>query len=89
MAAFTAATACWIVLCLVTSGDFFARGSSLAFLAIVVTGLGGFYFGFRSRSRSLRVVLAVATLACVVFWIAAPNGWWAMPPPTPAEVQVR
>lgn len=87
LAGFFVGTACWIGLALSSAGDFFATGHPLPLLVIVVGATGGAIGGYRTRSRSVRRLVAVAAVACGVFWVVAPNGWWALPPPTPTEVR--
>jgi hypothetical protein len=82
MGAFSGMTICWIIWGLVTIGDFFAGGSSLALLFTVAsaTGTGG-YIGFKAKSNISRIVLGTVTLFCILFWMVIPDGWWALPPP--------
>ena len=89
LGAFVVATACWIGIGLFTAGDFFASGRPLPLLvvALAVAAAAGGYGGYRTRSRSLRGLIAVAAVACGVFWAAAPGGWWALPPPSETEVR--
>jgi hypothetical protein len=78
---FTGATACWIVSGVATPGDYFGNGSPWLWLALFACGAAGGYAAFKARSKRFRVALSVAALACAIFWLAAPEGWWAKPPP--------
>lgn len=85
---FAGLTMSWIVCGLATGGDFFGQGSAAGpFMLVAALGAGG-YLGLKARRRWLRVLLAALGAGSIVFWVAAPNGWWALPPPSPSEVRV-
>ncbi len=88
--AFAGATVGWITCGLLTSGDLFASGKGALALFVVVAALvGGAYLGVKARSKRRQLALFVTAAVCLVFWVAAPNGWWALPPPKATEVHVR
>jgi hypothetical protein len=81
LGAYSGLTIGWIGLGVLTSGDFFASGSPLAFLVPGAAGVLAGIAGWRSRSRRLQFVLVLAALGATLFWAAVPDGWWASPPP--------
>lgn len=85
--AFTGATLGWVGAAVVSGGD--ARSGMAGLVAAIVLGAGAGMLGLRARSRSASALLAVGTLASLVFWTFVPSGWWALPPPRAGEVQVR
>jgi hypothetical protein len=89
LGAFTVATFCWIAIGLVTPGDFFANGSRLIVIPLVLAAAVGGYVAWRTRSRALRIALIVVSAMCAYFWIAVPSGWWASPPPGTPGSPVR
>jgi hypothetical protein len=90
--AFCVFTLAWIAWGLTTPGDFFANGNPACMptlAAAVVVGLAlGHYAG---RRRSLRWGMVAVAILFVVFWVFAPEGWWAKGPPhaAPAAGQVE
>jgi hypothetical protein len=74
-------TAAWIVWGILTPGDFFANGSSMVVPSAILAGALGLFWGWRTKTRAGRVVIIVAALLAVIFWIAAPEGWWVKAPP--------
>jgi hypothetical protein len=90
MGAFIGATLCWILWCVFEAGDF-AGGSAAPFAIAAPGALICGVLGLKTRSKLGGIVLATVTISCVVFWIAAPDGWWAIRPPSRAagEVHVR
>lgn len=88
MGAFVGATLCWILWCVFETGDF--AGGSVSPLVIAAAGALIYgVLGLKTRSRTGSIVLATVTVLCVVFWIAAPDGWWAIRPPSKATGEVH
>jgi hypothetical protein len=85
MGACTGATLGWIGWGVVTPGDFFANGNPFVDLTLLALGTLGGFAAFKRRSRRARIAVAGATLLCAVFWVTVPDGWWAHPPPRPAD----
>ncbi|HXU81498.1 MAG TPA: hypothetical protein VN914_08875 [Polyangia bacterium] len=84
LAAFAGLTLAWFLCGLLSGGDFLGGGSPLPYLlAVAGAGLGG-WLGAKARARGARVAIAAAALAALLFWVAVPNGWWALPPPRTA-----
>lgn len=82
-AAFVGLTAGWILVGLLTPGDYHAQGSPFAWLVLLGLGVGAASLGARRRSRVATVVLGVGVALSLLFWFGAPNGWWAKGPPPP------
>jgi hypothetical protein len=81
LGSFGGATAGAIVAALLVPGDFFDLGSPRTVLTIVVPAVLGGYGAYRIRRRNARVALVAVAALCVVYWVAAPSGWWASGPP--------
>jgi hypothetical protein len=85
MGAFAGATLGWVAWGILTPGDFFANGSPFVGVTVLaLAGIGG-YAVFARSSRGARITAATCTVACATFWLAAPDGWWANPPPPSPE----
>lgn len=84
LGAFDGLTLCWIVGGLAAGGDYFAQGSPLMWVTLVAATAAGGWLGLRVRSRLQRLALALAALGFALFWVAVPDGWWALPPPRPS-----
>ena len=89
---FVGGTLCWVVWGALTPGDYFGNGSLWVLPSLVTAGAAGGYVGSRTRSRGrgLRITLSVFGALFLLFWIRAPDGWWAKPPrrmprPVPTE----
>ena len=87
--AFVGVTLAWILFGLFTPGDFFAGGRVI--VGPVVLGAGGLgsWLGARAGSTAPRVTIVVLALLCILFWVAAPDGWWASRPPRPGASRPR
>ena len=85
----TAVTIYWVFWGLVSAGDFFAQGRTFALVTLIGAALAGAIVGYKMKGTMPRIVLGAFGVASVVFWLAAPRGWWALPSPRPHEVQVR
>jgi len=85
--AFDGFTLCWIAWGLASRGDYFAQGSPLVWATLAAAAGGGAWLGLRGRSMLPRVALALAALAFALFWLAVPDGWWAVPPPPKAAAR--
>ena len=81
MGAFVGATMGWIAVGLFTSGDYIGNGAILAIPAVVAMGGGGAGLSAKISSRWFRLALLVGVVVCLAFWLAVPNGWWAVAPP--------
>lgn len=79
----------WVFWGLLSHGDYFAQGRTFALVTLIGAALAGAVVGYKMRRTVPRVVLGALGVASVVFWLAAPRGWWAVPPPRPHEVQAR
>lgn len=82
--AFDAVTLCWIVWGLLTPGDFFAHGNPFVLVTLPAALIAGAWLGSKARTRARRISLSAVGILCAVFWLFAPNGWWASGPPGPA-----
>jgi len=80
LAAFCLLTFTWVVWGFLTPGDFFANGSKLVPPTLGIAATVGVIVGFRLSGRA-RIVLLVAALLSLCFWIFIPDGWWAHGPP--------
>jgi hypothetical protein len=87
LGAFIAVTLVWLVWGLTIPGDYFDAGNPVGWGAIAFGAAGGATLGWRMRSRAARVAFGVAGLASLLFWVAVPDGWWALPPPRPGQVR--
>jgi hypothetical protein len=79
LAAFCLLTLTWAIWGFLTPGDFFANGSKLVLPTLGIAGLIGAIVGFRISGRA-RIVMLVAALLSLCFWIFVPDGWWAHGP---------
>jgi uncharacterized membrane protein len=77
----------WILWGLLTPGDFFGNGSPLIYVTAVAAAVAGFIVGFRIKSKAGRKILIFLGIGCLIFWLFAPNGWWAVPPPMPHHIK--
>ena len=82
MGAFLGFTAAWFAWAIATPGDFFASGSPWLSLTLGAAAVSGGTVDWRVRSKAGVIGFIAITLCCAAFWIAAPDGWWASPPPT-------
>ena len=75
-------TFCWILWGVLTPGDSFG-GGAVPFLVgtLAVAGSTGAYAAAKSSSRLARAFWVAATIMSALYWLAAPSGWWATPPP--------
>jgi hypothetical protein len=85
LGAFAGLTLAWLLSGLLTGGDFFAGGSPLPFALAAAGGAVGGWAGWKARRRTIRVALAAAAVAALLFWVAVPSGWWAVPLPPPSR----
>ncbi|HET9957989.1 MAG TPA: hypothetical protein VFQ61_26005 [Polyangiaceae bacterium] len=81
LAGFAAGTLAWITVGLLTPGDFFANGNVAVALAPGAFAVGAAWMGYRRAKRGLAGWLLALAGVAALFWIFAPNGWWASPPP--------
>ncbi|HEV3191562.1 MAG TPA: hypothetical protein VGY54_13730 [Polyangiaceae bacterium] len=81
MGAFASATIGWIAWGIMTPGDNFAKGSSWVEVTLLVMAFLGGYAAFKNGSRPVRIVTSLATGGSGLFWLGAPDAWWAKPPP--------
>jgi hypothetical protein len=89
LGSFVAVTLAWISSAVLFGGDAFPP-AGFGRLAIALAALiAGAYTGSRARSLGARVGLVIGGVVAAVFWLAVPNGWWALPPPRQGEVQIR
>lgn len=79
--ALTACTVAWIAWGLATPGDYFANGNPLSYVSVVLAGALGLFAGYRRRSPRYRGIVLAAALFALLFWLTAPDGWWAHGPP--------
>jgi hypothetical protein len=79
--ALTAASLTWLIWALTTPGDYFAGGNPALWFTLVAAALGGGYVATRLRSRWGAAAVLFAAAFCILFWVVAPDGWWASPPP--------
>ena len=73
-------TGCWIVWGFLTPADYFPYSDYFTpslFLAIAAGALAGIMI----KSKAMLYTLLALALAATLFWIFAPDGWWAKPPP--------
>ena len=81
LAAFAGLTAGSIVSALLVPGDFFDLFQPGVIVCVGVGSLLGAYAGFHVRARWQEVLIAVMVGLSILYWVAAPNGWWATRPP--------
>ena len=79
--AVTGATLGWVAWGVMTPGDAFGAGGLLVGGTVLALGLLGGYVAFKGRSRGVRIGTIATSGLCAMFWLAAPEGWWAKPPP--------
>jgi hypothetical protein len=83
MGAFAGATLCWIGWGIMTPGDCLgcgAMGGSLVNVTMLTFAVFGGFSAFKGRSGPARIAVTATTAICCVFWLAAPDGWWAKAP---------
>jgi hypothetical protein len=81
MGAFSGATLGWVAWGILTPGDSFANSHPFVEVSVLALAVVGGYAAFKRSSRRVRIAAAMSTAACAAFWLAAPDGWWAKPPP--------
>jgi hypothetical protein len=86
MGAFVGLSSTWIACGVATPGDFFASGSSWLIITLGVAAIGIARVASRIRSTVGVMGLTTITLCCAIFWMAAPDGWWASEPPHGSSV---
>jgi len=64
-----------------TSGDDWANGNRLLMASPVILFFFGLACGMRVKSTSLHIVMYIIFMCCIYYWLQAPSGWWATPPP--------
>jgi hypothetical protein len=79
LCAFLLCTIAYVVCGLLTPGDYFANGSVLADVSLILAVAVGLIAGFRA-SRPWRIVIFAGGIASLCFWIFVPDGWWAYGP---------
>jgi len=80
LCAFLLYTSAHVICGLLTPGDYFANGSVLAEVSLMLAVPVGLIAGFRA-SRPWRIVIFAGSIAGLCFWIFVPDGWWAHGPP--------
>ncbi|MBI1367743.1 MAG: hypothetical protein GC162_03725 [Planctomycetes bacterium] len=68
---------------ILTPGDQFGNGSRLlipSMLAAIGVGIGS---GWQINARWFRVVLLIALMGVLVFFLCVRDDWWVTPPPMP------
>ena len=83
--AFAGFTLCWVGWGRATPGDLFANGSPLLAPTLVGSLLISGVLGAFAHGRKGAIGIALLTAAAILFWVFAPDGWWAHPlrPPPP------
>ena len=78
--AFCFFTLAWIAWGFATPGDLFANGSTFLELSLIVAAGVGLLAGHKLPQK-LHIILLVASLFALWYWLFVPEGWWAHPPP--------
>ena len=90
LACASATTVAWIVVGLLTPGDYWANGSWFALPFLALAAGAGAFLGAKVRRRAVRIVVIVAGTLSGLFWTTVPSGWWAKgPPPAASPVGLR
>ncbi|MEY4577589.1 MAG: hypothetical protein RL701_2292 [Pseudomonadota bacterium] len=84
---FGALTMAWVIWCLSADGDLLSLGTIGAVWLLVAAAIGA-WLGFSSRAAWSRGLLVLLSIGAASFWVLAPRGWWASPPPTRSQVHV-
>jgi hypothetical protein len=77
---FVGYTLCWIVIGVLTPGDYWANGYDMR-LPLAASAAAVAVLAFHLRPLALRLVLVAAALGCGYFRVTASPGWWAKRPP--------
>jgi hypothetical protein len=81
---FVLATIIWILWGLITPGDYFGNGSVLIIVSLILSLIFGFVLGYSLYSNKILFIFVILfAIACIIFWIFVPSGWWASGPPMP------
>jgi hypothetical protein len=80
LGAFAGFTGGWILAAML-SGDELRVSDPFRLLGLAVPTTAGALFASRVQRWPWRALLGIAAIAALVFWIAVPDGWWALPPP--------
>ena len=81
--AFALTTLTWVIIGVLTPGDYFHLGLADSVALLAAPALGG-WLGRRIAGRAARWAVAVAAALAAAFWLLAVDGWWAKGPPPPA-----
>ena len=79
--AFSGATIASVAVAMFTSGDFLSVTDPRRLAPIALALAAGAYLAQRARTRRAQIALCVVAALCALYWVAAPSGWWASPPP--------
>lgn len=77
---FDLTTLTWVVIGVLTPGDYFYLGP-IDLVALVAALVLGMWRGYRISRRPARWAVFVAAAPAVAFWLLAPDAWWAKAPP--------